>query len=119
MIRKPLKTERVQNLRNGEGFADISYLMKSEEKFSNVTFMGIVELAPKASIGFHEHINDSETYYIVQGQGLFEEKGCVEKAVESGDFCYIPKGSGHGLKNTGNDKMTILAIVSDDGLVAT
>lgn len=107
----------MQNLRNGKGFACISYLLKSEEKFDNVTFMGIVELDSKASIGFHEHANDSETYYIVQGQGLFKEKDLAEQAVESGDFCHIPKGSGHALKNTGDDKMIILAIVSDSGLV--
>lgn len=119
MIRKSKQVKDIQNLRDGQGAACIRYLLKPDEKISQVTFIGVVELDSGASIGFHEHLDDTEVYYIIHGQGLFEEKGHAERTVESGDFCYIPKGSGHGLKNTGDDRMSLLAIVSDEGLVTT
>lgn len=116
MIRKT-KTIKTSDLRGGKGLASINPLLEENEKFSEVTFLGVIELAPQASIGYHEHSTNSETYYILQGTGIFEEKEGLKTPVERGDFCHIESGYWHGIENTGKNTLVILAVVSDNGLI--
>lgn len=61
-------------------------------------------------IGYHEHHNESETYYIISGQGVYNDNG-TNRPVSAGDITFTPDGFGHGLDNTGTENLVLMALV--------
>lgn len=64
--------------------------------------VSIIEILPgKSAYPFHYHENNSEIFYILEGQGKLKTKDS-EKRVEKGDFIVMPKGEKgvHKLTNT-------------------
>ena len=64
-------------------------------------------------MGYHEHHGESETYYILTGQGEYNDNG-VYRPVGVGDITYTPSGKGHGLANTGNTDLVFMALIIKD-----
>ena len=62
------------------------------------------------SIGDHPHVDETEFYYIIKGQGLFNDNG-TPKAVTVGDICATGYGEVHGLENTGDEDLEIMALI--------
>lgn len=48
-----------------------------------------VTLEPGCSLGYHEHHGESETYYIIQGQGEYNDNGKY-RPVKAGDITFTP-----------------------------
>ncbi len=69
-------------------------------------------LAPGASIGFHVHQDNEEVYVIVRGQGLYTDTDKNEYPVGPGDITLTRRGEGHGLKQTGDEPLTFLAVIA-------
>ena len=69
-----------------------------------------VVIAKNSSIGYHEHVNESETYYIISGQGVYNDNG-TNRPVSAGDITFTPDGFGHGLDNTGTENLVLMALV--------
>ncbi|MGZ3846360.1 MAG: cupin domain-containing protein [Flavisolibacter sp.] len=61
-------------------------------------------VAANDAIRVHKHLNEDEFFFIRQGTGLFT-LGDREHAVASGSMVFIPKGTWHGLKNTGTEEI--------------
>ena len=56
------------------------------------------------------HHNESETYYILSGEGEYDDNG-TKRQVKAGDMTYTPDGCGHGLKNTGLNNLVFMALI--------
>ena len=67
-------------------------------------------LIPGASIGLHTHEVDSETIYILEGNGQVLYEG-EYIPLTAGDCHYCPKGSEHCLINTGAEDLLFYAVV--------
>jgi len=61
-------------------------------------------------MGFHEHHGDNEVYFILEGQGIYNDDG-VEAVVNSGDVCVVKDGQGHSLENTGEKDLHVMALI--------
>ena len=61
-------------------------------------------------MGYHEHHGESETYYILSGEGEYDDKG-TKRMVKAGDITYTPDGRGHGLINTGDTDLVFMALI--------
>lgn len=61
---------------------------------------------PGSAIGYHLQKED-EIYYIVSGTGEMQMNGKTFK-VKAGDAILTRTGSSHGLKQTGNEDLTII-----------
>ena len=83
-----------------------------EEK-GNV-MMKEVTLEPGCSLGFHMHYGESETYYILTGEGEYNDNGTSWRHVKAGDITFTPDGRGHGLANTGNTDLVFMARIIKD-----
>ncbi len=59
----------------------------------------------------HYHKKSDETYFIYKGQGKMQVDQDF-RDVKQGDIILIPKGSIHGLKNTGHEDLIIFFISS-------
>ncbi len=69
----------------------------------------LVELAVAGAIPTHFHEKETETVYVLGGQGLLIH-GDVQAEVGVGAGASIPPGLPHSLRNTGDMPLTLLAI---------
>ena len=65
------------------------------------------------SLGYHEHHGETETYYILSGEGEYDDNG-VKRPVKAGDITITPDGKGHGLANTGETDLAFMALIIFD-----
>src|SRR5699024_10891934 len=110
MIYKEKEADTHQNLHSGKGEAVISKLIKKND-VEGLDLFATVSVPPGASIGYHQHLEDSEGYYILSGAAEFTDADGKIKAVERGDLCLITQGQSHGIKNIGETELKFLAIV--------
>lgn len=103
-------TEVLESHRGGKGHAIIKYLLGDQELDGKCGLYAEVTLKPNCSIGYHEHKNESETYYILSGEGEYNDNG-VLTIVRGGDVTFTDSGSGHGIENIGNKDLVFMALI--------
>ena len=70
-----------------------------------------VTLPPGAVLGYHEHHGNGECYFILSGEGVYDDNG-VKRTVKAGDVTWTPDGSGHGLSNEdGKEDLAFMALI--------
>ena len=75
----------------------------------SLTFYSHVYLVPGEEVHMHQHIGDSESYYILSGKGLFNDNGTLRE-VKKGDLCFTADGESHNLTNTGDEILEFIAL---------
>ena len=73
----------------------------------------ILTLVPGASIGYHVHENETEMFYFIEGYGRVQDDDKVYDVCE-GDSMATFSGHGHGVENTGDTDLVILAAIVKD-----
>lgn len=61
-------------------------------------------------MGYHVHQGNAEAYYILSGEGIYDDNGTV-RTVKAGDVTYTPSGKGHGLENKGPNDLVFVALI--------
>ena len=69
-----------------------------------------VTIEPNCTLGFHEHHGETETYYILSGEGSYND-GEKSYPVKAGDVTFCPDGTGHALDNTGDTDLVFMALI--------
>lgn len=112
MIKRPQERtiKNVDKLRDGRGNTIIDYLIEGKELKNKAKLISKLTLEPGASIGVHDHIDDFEVYYILQGEGRVMDDGYMQP-IGPGDVVYTSDGESHCLENTGKEKLELIAIV--------
>lgn len=105
--RKSVKTEHASG---GAGFILKEALIKGEQLGNHCGMFSKVTIGPGCELGFHEHHGESETYYLLQGEGTYNENG-IKKEVKAGDITFCPDGEGHGLLNTRKEELIFVALI--------
>lgn len=108
-----MKTERVENMCGGKGHLIIKHLLGEQELNGKCGLYAEVTIEPGCSLGFHEHHGESETYYILKGQGIYSDNG-VLRMVKPGDVTFTPDGQGHALTNTEDTDLVFMALIIKD-----
>lgn len=101
---------KVEHVNGGEGFLVREQLITEEQRGIYCRMFNQIRLEPGCEIGYHEHHGESETYYILEGKGIYEEDG-VKAEVEAGDVTFCDDGHGHGLKNNGKSTLVFVALI--------
>ena len=110
MIINPRETIELKNRFDGKGsIFSTSYI--KEKDFEGIHKLLEIEIEPHGSIGYHQHKDDSEIYHIIEGKGEFQDSDGEFKPVSKGDSCVITKGQSHGLVNTEDTPLKIVAII--------
>ena len=104
------ETVRVDYANGGSGFLLKEALLSNEELGKNCRMFSKVTLKAGCELGFHEHHGEIEAYYILTGKGIYLDDN-MEVEVESGDVTYCEDGHGHGLRNTGEEDLTFVALI--------
>jgi len=96
--------------RGGKGHVIIKCLLGDKELDGKCELYAEVTLKPDCSIGYHEHKGESETYYILSGEGEYNDNG-VSTIVRGGDVTFTSSGNGHGIENVGNKDLVFMALI--------
>ena len=102
-----------ENVNGGAGYVLMEALLNEEERGEHCRIFSQVTIEPGCELGYHEHHGESETYYILQGQGEYNDNGTY-RPVKSGDITFTPDNHGHGLANTGNTDLVFMALIIKD-----
>ena len=62
----------------------------------------------------HQHIVETEPYYILSGKGIFTDNDGSRTEVVPGDVCVIEVGQSHSLENPNDEPLEIIAMVYYD-----
>ena len=112
MIKKAadMQTEYRPNMRDGNGTVELTSFATPEELNNKGRLFANITLKPGCSIGYHVHEKDSELFYIMKGEALYNDNG-VEGTVSAGDVTICPAGAGHSIANNGEETVEICAVI--------
>ena len=73
--------------------------------------VGLNAFEPGQDHALHAHAGMDKVYYVLEGSGLFLLEG-EELAMERGVMLVAPEGVPHGIRNTGAERLVVLAILA-------
>jgi quercetin dioxygenase-like cupin family protein len=73
--------------------------------------VGLNCFEPGQEHALHAHAGMDKVYHVLEGRGLFLLEG-QELAMESGMMLVAPEGVPHGVRNTGSDRLVVLAVLA-------
>ena len=113
MIRREeeCKVEYREHMRDGDGTVKLTnFITGPEELVNKGRLFSKITLEPGCSIGYHQHEHDSEIFYFVKGEGIYNDNG-TEKPVKAGDVTICPVGESHGIANRGEETLELVAVI--------
>ena len=112
MIKKAAecKKEYRENMRGGDGTVELTSFAGPEELYNKGRLFANITLKPGCSIGYHVHEKDSELFYLMKGEALYNDNG-TEYAVSAGDVMLCPAGTGHAIANKGEESVELCAVI--------
>ena len=76
---------RVENMCGGKGHVIIKDILEGDELKGKCGLYAQVTIEKGCSLGYHEHHGETETYYILSGEGEYDDNG-VKRPVKAGDI---------------------------------
>ena len=104
------QTKTSEYNKDGKKAFDLYDLSAFDGINSKIKQFSYVELDSGEEVPFHIHEGNAENYYIISGQGVYNDNG-KDIPVSDGVITFTPSGQGHALKNTGKDKLCFIALV--------
>lgn len=86
---------------------------KAKHSIDCISFC-VEEQAPGRKMRVHKHLNNDELIFIHKGEGLLT-LGDETIPVKTGDVAFVPKGTWHGLNNTGIETLLMVFQYSPAG----
>ena len=83
-----------------------STLFRSEH-----VMVGLNAFEPGQEHAVHTHEGMDKVYQVIEGQGLFLLEG-DEVPMQAGVLLVAPEGVPHGIRNTGTERLLVLAILA-------
>lgn len=105
-----LKKSTVENMKGGKGLLSMTHILQEGEFCGKGRLFTHTLLKPGVSIGTHPHDGEFEVYYILNGEGSYDDNGTI-RPVRAGDVTVCPSGEVHGLANTSNEDLNIIALI--------
>lgn len=106
---KDMQVEKKVNMRGGPGTVTLIHY-EQKENMKNARLLAKVTIPPGAGIGEHDHVNETEYYIILKGNGEVNDDGVI-KSVKEGDLVVTGGGAKHSIKNAGNDDLILIAAI--------
>ena len=113
MVRRKAEqtVEERPQMQGGQGVVQLQSLLLGEGEMNGKgRLFSTITLPVGASIGHHVHKDEMEAFYVLSGRGEFDDNGAMVP-FEAGDLLYTATGDGHGLKNTGNEPLKLVAMI--------
>ena len=91
---------------------------KSNLAQGDFMFAGLNSFEPGQEHASHKHEGQDKLYVILQGTGAVRI-GDEEQSLAAGDAAFAPSGVMHGIRNTGPERLIVMAILSPPPLRTT
>jgi len=78
---------------------------------SDRILVGLNAFEPGQEHRLHAHAGMDKVYYVLQGRGVFLLDG-REEPMEAGLMLVAPEGARHGIRNTGSERLLVMAILA-------
>lgn len=75
-----------------------------------IRLFSLIRLKPGEEVEYHMHVGESETFFILSGQGIYNDNGNKVDIVP-GMVTLTPSGQGHAIKNTGDEMLVFIALI--------
>jgi quercetin dioxygenase-like cupin family protein len=111
MIRNTQEKAVIENAHGGVGSIEIHKKITKEDQVEGLSLFAKVVVSPHSTIGYHQHTDDAEAYYVLKGEGIFLNHNEERVPVKAGDICLIKKGQSHGLENHTDNELEMIAVV--------
>lgn len=113
MVRKA-QIEIKKELRGGKGEVEFHHILTQKELNGHGSMYAMVRLKPGCSIGYHQHIGNTEPYFILEGKGTFVDNDGSRTEVGPGDACLIEVGQSHALENNSDQDLVFMALIYNE-----
>lgn len=113
MVRRQteIHSEKKPSPFHGKGEILVRALLNGpEEMYENGRVFAHTTVYPGSGLGYHVHEKESETYYILSGNGLFNDNGTVV-TVSAGDVTFTGAGEGHSIEAVGDNPVEMIALI--------
>ena len=97
-------------VQNGKGLIHIKELTDKVGLYDHGRLFAHVTVNPGCSIGYHTHEHETEFYYIIKGEAVFNDDG-KEVILHPGDIGATGYGQGHGLENKTDEPVELIALI--------
>ena len=101
---------KAEHANGGAGYILKEALLTGEDLGQHCRMFSRVTIPAGCELGYHEHHGESETYYILSGEGEYDDNG-TKRIVKAGDVTHTPDGCGHALANTGDTDLVFMALI--------
>ncbi len=98
--------QHMDGFKGGEGLFEPKIFTDDNNKIM------VAVLAPGAHIGMHAHEGNSETVYVLEGEGVMVCDG-VQEILRPGDVSYCADGHTHSLRNESDKPLRFFAVVPE------
>ncbi len=78
---------------------------------SERVMVGLNAFEPGQEHALHAHAGMDKVYQVIEGKGLFLLEG-EEVPMQTGALLVVPEGAAHGIRNTGAERLLVLAILA-------
>ncbi len=114
MVRKPI-IRKVDGLRGGKGSVEFYDIVTEEEFAGRAKMYSMIRILPSSSIGRHQHVGNTEPYYILSGHGIFEDNDGSRTEVGPGDVCLINFNESHSIENASDtENLDLMALIYNE-----
>lgn len=115
MIRRAAQREKLdKTMFGGPGMAHFTKLLHEDEFENHGRLYNHVLLRPGDAVGKHRHNGDFEVFFILKGEGLYDDNGS-QSTVRAGDVTVCRDGEEHALRNDGPDDLEMIALILFSG----
>lgn len=98
-------------IRNGNGEAECHKILETEDEFyKKGRLFNRMILQPGVSIGEHQHTGDNEIFYILSGEGEYNDNGTTV-TLKPGDVAICNDGETHAMINKGDVPLEFIALI--------
>ena len=113
MLLKKIDAQKVvvEKAKDGKGILHRWDYIKTQIPCTSLMTLSYLELEPGSSIGKHQHVDNFEAYYFIDGDGVAVDND-KEVVVTKGDLLITEDGEHHALTNTGQTNLRFLAFIA-------
>lgn len=101
---------REASIAGGNGIIRIKDLATKDEMYGHARMFSHITVRPGCSIGYHGHEHETEFYYILKGEAVFNDNG-EEVVLHAGDVSATGYGQKHGLENRTDSDVELIALI--------
>jgi len=105
-----IRREAMEKARGGNGVTIFDHLLEKAEMRVNCRMFTKITLEPGASIGLHQHDDEEDVYYILNGIATVNDNG-ETRTVYPGEVAFARSGEKHGIANDGHVPLEFVSII--------